>query len=248
MSPDSGLPTPAVPSFVKRDISWLTHHLILVTIIVAVLFGGVYGVENLIEKHDKVREAQSAAQLQLVVAQVKTLETNMAAHDEQTAQREAQYNTTINTLILAQAAREKALQQQIQKNATLTAQQAAARLTEQYKVDVASAQAEADKVMIDLPLARSIVTTFDQNVACQANLVDTRSQVAAEQGKNADLKQQVSDRDAVIAGKNDELGKQKKNYDDQIKTLNDGARKGKLKWFGIGFVTGYIAGKAKLFF
>jgi len=119
-------------------------------------------------------------------------------------------------------------------------------LVEQYKVDVASAQAEADKVLIDLPLARSIVTTFDQNISCQANLTDTKAQLTAEQGKNADLKQQVSDRDGVINGKNDELSKQKKNYDDQITVLKADARKKKLKWFTIGFISGYIVGKTHI--
>jgi len=237
---------PVVPAIVKRELSWLSHHLILVGVIILVLFGGVYEVENLMEKHDKAREQASAQALQLVVAQVKTLENHMATNDAASAQREAQYNATIQTLSAAIAARDKALQQQIQKNATLTAQQAAARLAEQYKVDVASAQAEADKVLIDLPLARSIVTTFDQNVSCQANLTDTETQLTAEQGKNVDLKQQVSDRDSVISGKNEELGKQKKNYEDQISTLKDNARKGKLKWFGIGFVTGYIVGKTHI--
>jgi len=237
---------PVVPAIVKRELSWLSHHLILVGVIILVLFGGVYEVENLMEKHDKAREQASAQALQLVVAQVKTLEDHMATNDAASAQREAQYNATIQTLSVAIAARDKALQQQIQKNATLTAQQAAARLVEQYKVDVASAQAEADKVLIDLPLARSIVTTFDQNVSCQANLTDTKTQLTAEQGKNVDLKQQVSDRDGVINGKNDELSKQKKNYDDQITVLKADARKKKLKWFTIGFISGYIVGKTHI--
>jgi hypothetical protein len=237
--------SPVVPSLLKRDLSWITHHLILVSVLIAVLFVGVYEIENLMEKHDKAREAASAQTLQLIVEQVKMLETHMATNDAAAAQREAQYNATIQALTTAMAARDKQLQQQIQKNATLTAQQAAARLAEQYKVDSAEVQAQNNTVVADLPVARQFVTTFDQNVACQLNLTDTRSQLGAEQGKNKDLAQKVSDRDGVIAGKNDELGKQKKDYENQITVLKDDARKGKLKWFGIGFVTGYIAGRVQ---
>lgn len=245
----SSTPNPIVPAAgLKRDLSWLTHHIILVGIIVLVLFSGVYEVENLMEKHDKAREAASAASLQLVVSQVKALEDHMVTNDAAAAQREAQYQAIISQQMTVIATTNKNLQSQIQKNATLTAQQAAARLAEQYKVDASQVQASGDTIIASLPLTRQFVDTFDKNVACQTNLTATTTQLTAEQGINKDLTQKVSDRDGVITGKNDELGKQKKNYDDQITVLKADARKGKLKWFGIGFVTGYIAAKAERVF
>jgi hypothetical protein len=236
---------PVVPSLVSKEISWLKHHLILTGVLILSLYGGVYGVFSLIDKHDKARDTQNAAALQLVVSQVKVLQDNMAAHDAAADARAAQLQTIIQQQNATIAATNKALQGQLEKNATLTAQQAAARLVEQYKADAKQAQASGDNVLVDLPLTRQIVSTFDQNVACQANLVATGKQLDAVTTINKDLTQKVTDRDGVIKGKDEELGKQKTFYEGRITTLTNDARKGKLKWFGIGFAAGYVYAKAQ---
>lgn len=238
------------PAAIKRDLSWLAHHLILVGIIIGVLFLGVYQIENLMERHDKAREAASAQALQLVVEQVKSLEAHQAQNDAAVAQREAARDVLINSLVATIAKRDAALEQQIKKNATLTAQQAADRLTQQYKAAPGQIVASGDTIIADLPISRQFVNTYDQLIGCTGDLDDTKKLLTAEQARTADLKTQVADRDGVVKGKNDELVKQKGNYEDQIKTLKDGARKSKLKWFAAGFVLGtgvktvvkYIAG------
>src|SRR6266481_2084966 len=118
---------------VKRDLSWLSHHLVITAVIVITLFLGVWGMQNLVEKHDEKNAIRAHEELAVVVDQVKRLETKQAADDAAAQQREAQYNTTIQTLIASINARDKVLDDQLKKNATLTAQQAAARLSDQYK-------------------------------------------------------------------------------------------------------------------
>lgn len=222
----------------KKDLSWIAHHLLLVGIVVAVLFLGVWSAESLIEKHDEKKAQQANVALQVVVDQVKKLEDHQAQNDAAVAQREAARDALIQSLVATIAKRDAALDQQIKKNATLTAQQAAARLSEQYKAQPGEITASGDNVIADLPLARSFVNTFDQLTACTANYSDTQKQLAAEQSRTSDLKTQVSDRDATIKGKDTELGKQKDKYEADIKVLNDKARKSKLKWFVAGVITG----------
>lgn len=235
---------------VKKELSWIAHHLILVAALIVVLFVGVWGVESLIEKHDEKKAQQANIALQVVVDQVKKLEEHQATNDAAVAQREAARDALIQSLVATIARRDAALDQQIKKNATLTAQQAAARLSEQYKAQPGQIVASGDTVIADLPLARSFVNTYDQLVACTANYSDTQKQLTAEQARTTDLKTQVTDRDATIAGKNEELVKQKGKYEADIVVLNAKARKGKLKWFATGFVLGtgiktivkYVAG------
>lgn len=223
---------------VKKELSWIAHHLILVGALIGVLFLGVYGVETLIEKHDEKKAQQANVALQVVVDQVKKLEDHQSQNDAAVAQREAARDALIQSLVATIAKRDAALDQQIKKNATLTAQQAAARLSEQYKAQPGEVIASGDTVVADLPLARSFVNTFDQLTVCSANYSDTQKQLAAEQARTSDLKTQVADRDATIVGKNTELGKQKDKYEADIKVIKDKARKSKLKWFGTGVVTG----------
>ncbi len=225
-------------TFVKKELSWIAHHLILVGVLVAVLFAGVYGIETLIERHDEKKAQEANVALEVVVDQVKKLEEHQAQNDVVVAQREAVRDALIQSLVATISKRDAALDQQIKKNSTLTAQQAAARLSEQYKAQPGEITASGDTVIADLPLARSFVNTFDQLTACSANYLDTQKQLAAEQGRTTDLKTQVTDRDATILGKNDELVKQKGKYEADIKVLNDNARKSKLKWFVAGVVTG----------
>jgi hypothetical protein len=222
----------------KRDLSWIAHHLILVGVLLVTLFLGVYSVEALIEKHDEKKSQQANVALQVVVDQVKKLEDHQAQNDAAVAQREAARDALIQSLVATIAKRDAALDQQIKKNATLTAQQAAARLTEQYKAQPGEIVANGDNILADLPTARSFVNTFDQLSACTANYSDTQKQLATEQARTADLKTQVGDRDNTIKGKDEELVKQKGKYEADIVVLKAQARKGKMKWYAAGVVTG----------
>lgn len=229
-----------VETVVKKELSWVTHHLILVGVLIGVLFAGVYGVEALIEKHDAEKAQQANIALQVVVDQVKKLEQHQADNDAAVAQREAARDALIQSLVATIAKRDASLQVQIQKNATLTAQQAAARISEQYKTQPGEVVASGDNVLVTLPIARTIVNTFDQLTACAANYSDLQKQLGVEQARTTDLKSQIADRDGTIVGKNTELDKQKSKYEADIALLKAQARKSKLKWFGAGVVVGFV--------
>src|SRR5258708_34759321 len=94
---------------VKKELLWLAHHLILVGVLVAVLFLGVWEVESLIEKHDEKKAQQANTALQVVVDQVKKLEDHQAQNDVAVAQREAARDTLIKSLVATIANRDAAL-------------------------------------------------------------------------------------------------------------------------------------------
>lgn len=218
---------------VKKDVSWLTHHLILTGILVAVLFAGVWGVQNIIERHDEKKDAQAHADLAAVVDQVKRLQETQQQHDVEVAQREAARDAIEAQLIATIQQRDKVLDAQIKRNATLTAEQAAARLTEQYKAAPNEITAVGDTVIADLPVSRQLVGTFDSLVVCKADLTDTKTQVAVEQARVTDLRTQVSDRDKTIAGKDEILQKQIK-ADAEDKKIAVNKEKKKHKWYAVG--------------
>lgn len=218
---------------VKKDLSWLAHHLILTGIMVAVLFCGVWGVQNLIERHDEKKDAQAHADLAAVVDQVKRLQDTQAQHDAEVAQRDAARDAREAQLIATIQQRDKALDEQIKVNATLTAQQAAARLAEQYKAAPGEVTANGDTIVADLPIARQFVDTHDSLVSCQADLTDTKTQVAVEQARVADLRTEVADRDKTIAGKDEVLQKQIKADAEDKKVAVDKEKK-KHKWYALG--------------
>lgn len=232
----------------EKTVSFLTHHLILTAVLVIALFTGIFGVQHLIDQHDAVERQRAHEDLAAVVQQVKVLQDKQAADDAATAQREAVRDAIIKDLIAQASARDKALEEQIKKNATLTAQQAAARMVQEYNAPPTAAQAQGDSVLVDLPLSRQIVSTFDSFQTCKADLNGAQQQIEQQKGSIADLKTQVSDRDKTITGKDTELAKQKKADDDDKKIAVNNEKK-KHKWYaiaGMAIVEGiriYFTGK-----
>ncbi len=225
----------AVPAPIKKDVAFLTHHLILTGVILGAITLGAWGVQAMMAKAHKEQADESRLELAVVVDQVKRLEEKQASDDAATQQREAAANALIQSLIAAVNARDKALDDQIKKNGSLSAQEAAARLSQQYNAQPGEIVASGNTVIANLPMSRNFVSTFDTLVVCKADLGDTQKQLSAEQGKETDLKTQISDRDNTIKGKDVELEKQKKADGDDKKVAVDNEKK-KHKWYAIGGV------------
>ena len=90
--------------------------------------------------------------------------------------------------------------------------------------------------------ARSTVSKLEQVPVLKQDLAD-------EQAKNANLSADVNKANdligqgkIVVNGLQLQLQDQNKACTTQIAAVKAEARKGKLKWFGIGFVTGYVSG------
>lgn len=162
-------------------------------------------------------------------------------------QKLADYQETIsqNEKINAQLeqgiiARDALLTAQQKKDATLPPTELGQRW--QALVGDSGIQANASGFTVLDTAAHATVSKLEQVPVLQQNLDD-------EKQKNANLQTDVDKANdlidkgkIVVSGLQLQLTDQNKACSTQIAAVKAEARKGKLKWFGIGFVTGYISG------
>ena len=230
--------TPAQPlqSLEKKAGVFLTTHHIVLYLVLAVVIGiGIYFVES---KYAAVQEARAQA-----------AEQALAVEKDHSAQLTQQYNEN-------EAKRQQEL---LQIYATI------AQIKSQTKVQIVHDQAApapevghrietitgfqqgtitlspTDELIVPLPLAHSIVGLLDQGeadakiVKQQQGVIDTQKGTITDQA--AIIIEDKKVLTATIVADKKELDAEKAN-----------ARKGKLKWFGIGYVAGLATrGAIKIF-
>jgi hypothetical protein len=218
-----------ITSKVATDLAWARHHLFLLAAVSILVFAGVFGVESLLAKHD----AQKDAQWKAVVA----ADQQRLATDEANWAQQFQALTAQNTQLLsAIQTRDAALVVQQKKDATLSANEAAQRLSEQTKAAPGEVTAQGNNLLVDLPISRQIVTSLDQLPVLVANLADMKTQLANEttiaNNAQADATAQKKiNTDQVEACKA------------QVADVKAQARKSKTKIGGIMFTLGIIAAR-----
>ena len=89
-------------------------------------------------------------------------------------------------------------------------------------------------LIVPLPLAVDIVTRLDQGMADAQTVVQQAGIIKNQAGT-------IADQTAIIAEDKKVLTAQIDTDDRVLKAEKANARKGKLKWFGIGFVAGFIS-------
>ena len=251
MSATASTPAPAAPentvsssttstvNRVGQDWSWMIHHLVLVSVLALFVAGGVYGVLDIIARHDVARETKDSAALALIVKQSADLSTKLANDEAQSAAdrviaaaRDAQQTAVIQTLAKTIQARDAALTVALKQNATLSAQQAADKLALQTKAAPGEITVLGDNVTMDLPITRSVLNMGDNLIAAQGDLKDVRGQLVATNVKltdalanDASAQKDLGDAKALIASKDGELKGSAKVCSDQISTLKAKERK-----------------------
>lgn len=91
-------------------------------------------------------------------------------------------------------------------------------------------------------VAQATVSTLEQIPALQESLTDTEKEYKDEVSLNL-AANHVIDADATqIKGLNLQIVDEEKACTAKVDAVNAAARKGKLKWFGIGYVAGFISG------
>jgi len=224
------------------DLNYLKHHILLLAITGAFVIAGIWGVESLVAKHDIATEAKYNSLLAAQVQQNASVEAQITA-------QEAHYQEIEKTLLAQNAQLSKtildentAIAKQRQADATLSAQQAAERISQQVKAAPGEVTANGNNVIADLPVARSIASSLDLLVGTQSELADTQTQLKNETTIDANDKSTIGQQTTLIAGL-------KKQNDDQIvacaaqvSAVKATARKNSLKWFAKGFVTGLVTG------
>lgn len=231
---------------IKRDFSWLQHHLVVAVgaliISAALVYGAVNMVDGIITRHDEKKDAIIQKILDDSKANQAAILAKMSDDQKANAIKDAQTQATIDSLLAQVAADRVALKQQLQKDSTLDAQGAAARLVEQEHANPSQAKAVGDTVVVDLPLTRQIVGDLDKYVEAQKELVNAAAQLEAQKTLTADAKQNFDNAQKVIAADKDTLAAQIKADAADCKVQVDKANAAGNKKGFWGYVAGIISG------
>lgn len=202
-------PASSVITTVERDITWIRAHVLLALLAVALIAGSIIGgialFERLIEAHDeRAAAAQQAKEGVNTAAQAALLAQLQQEHSENLARDTA--NTALIQSLVAQMAQQRAVTaKQVQTDATLDAQAAAARLVTQTKSTPADVTVSNDSVSMTLPLTRIVVANLDQLAQAQSDVTNLEEQLDAQKILTSDSKSELSDANKLIAADKLEL-------------------------------------------
>lgn len=227
-------PTPVKTSWFTSEWIWITSHIFTLLLAGALTVGAIYFVESIITKHDTANATQTAATLATQVAQTKTLEQEIITFEAAEQQRDAEYQKTIAQLTQSITARDNNAQKQQIVDSTLDATAAAQRLIQQTHAGPSEVTTVANTVVLDLPVARDVVSGLDALPVAQADLKDTQSQLTAQKAITKDVQTDDDDQKKLVASQKVLLTDANKNCTAQIAVVNAKARTGKIKAFLLG--------------
>jgi hypothetical protein len=223
---------------VKADYTWLTTHLIQLAIVGALVIASVYGFENLVAKHDALVSARYDTLAAQSAAQNLTIQKQTADQISQLAAQNSQLQSQVSSLAQAISTRDAAL---IQLQKQVVTMQPPALAAEWPKfITHGTVSALPDGVKLDVPAAQDTLQQLEAVPVLEAdkkNLADANSKQATE----------IANAATALKGSQDALASEQASHaaDNKAcevdkKTLKAQARKGKLKWFGLGVVFGFI--------
>lgn len=236
-----------IETTVKTDVaatkSWLLlHERLIITVLVLALVAG-FGYKILSHEAEKDQAAASAAQQALSIQQDenKQLAAQVQASQQQTQALVAQLTAQNAQLQQGIQSRTVVLQTQQKAIQTLPVPDVVNRWTELTGTDASQMTVTPDGVSITPQAARDTVSQLEEVPVLKANLADTQTQVTnltteltASTNLNGLLTTQVS-------GLKVELADTKTADALTLKAAKADARKGKAKWFGIGYVAGWAS-------
>ena len=231
-------PVTTVASKLTSDLAWLRTHIIMLVIVVGLAWGGVYGVESLIAKHDAAQEAKYSVILQAQTAQTTAIE-NKLSSDETNWNQLAQQLTAQNTQLAQQvASRDAQITVLVNKINTMTVPQVAADL--QPKLHAGTATVAPNGVLLDVNAARDVDEQLTKADAILADLSDVKAQLANEVVLYNNAAADAKETHTALAAE------QKKNVDQiqacttEVNKIKSDARKSKSKWAIFGAIGGFI--------
>lgn len=204
-------PTTSVPpvTTIASDITWVRTHLIVALLAVALIAGSIIGgvalFEGLIERHDA---RVAAAQLQkegVDTATQSALLAQLSQAQAANAQRDAEQTALLSSLVSQMKQQHAATDKQVAADASLTAQDSAARLVAQTKSSPGDAVASGDTVVLSLPLTHTVVTDLDLLPQAQADVSNLTGQLSATKVELTDAMSAADAANLVIAADKAEL-------------------------------------------
>lgn len=229
-----------MPTFTE-DITWLKTHLLLLIIVVLLAFGSLYGIESIIAKHDTANSDQWKAILQAQTIQTQSIADKLAADEKTWAQQTAAQQAIISQLASSIVQRNNVLAGRIKQDSTLSATEAAQRISQLTAAQPGEVTAQGDTVQLDLSVSRTVTTDLDRLPVVQADLTDTQKQLSAQTVITTVLQSDIDDKQKLIDAMKTEAVDADKSCKAEITSVKASARKSKLKWFGIGFLIGLVS-------
>ena len=234
--------TPVTPApVVTSKTNWWA---IIIPLLIIALFaaGVVYEIDSLVSRLDAANASKYQSVLVTQAAETKTLQQQLAADSVANAVRDAGYQKTISQLSQSIAIRDANVKKQQAVDNTLDAATAAQRLALQTKAGLGEVNVSGNQVILDLPITRVVVSDLDSIPVLQSDLADTKSQLTAQVALTGDAKKEATDAESVVASQTVQLADSAKSCTAQVAALKATARKSKFRWFGAGFIVGFVSG------
>jgi hypothetical protein len=233
-----------VTSVISKDYSWVVAHLLSLGLVGVLVFASVFGIEHLIVDHDVANSNKytqilntQAAQTAAIQKQQQTDEAHFAVIETALLAQNAQLTKQITT-------RNQTVAVQVSADASLSAQQSAARLSQQTNAASGEIVSTNNSVTMDLPITRVITADLDRLALAQNDLTDTQTQLKNETDIATNTATENANDQKLIASQALQLTDASKACQAQIAVVKSQARKSKLKWFltGLGIGLGLWAG------
>jgi hypothetical protein len=236
--------TPVVPAAPVQ--SWLQRHERIVIVFLALLVS-TWGLGKFLDSRAVATEARAASAEQALSAQ-KTLDTQNAS---QTATVLAQYQSMVvalsgqNASLAASAAQRQAtLAKDKATDSTLALPVLAVKLQNLGNAPDGTVSTTPNSVNLTQSGAVAVVQTLEEVPVLQATLKDTQTALAASAATQKQGDTVIADQAKQITGLNLTITDQDKACKAQIAAEKAAARKGKWKFFKIGFVSGFLTREA----
>ena len=228
--------------------SWLKQHERLIIIFMVLAVGGwlVNHYLNHVDTLDK--QKQTAAETQL--ADQKAANAQLQTKINETVQ---EYETQLATITQQNAKLASSIQT---RNTALSQQQAIDKtaapsyLLTRWKDIMGTSVPDIDNAItitptganVSQPAAEATVAQLEQIPVLQQNVNDLEKEDASNKDELTTANQLIGQQKTQIDGLYKEVNDNEKACTATVNTLKIEAKKGKLKWFGIGYVSGFISG------
>lgn len=236
-----------ISTAVTTSESWLKQHERLIIVALVLLVGGWFGQHWLNNTAAKNAAAATLATQQLAAQKAK---------DDQFAAQLQQQGEQYQELVVTLAQQNKQLSTQIISRTTvLKTQQAtdqalpvpalASRWEQLAALKNTDVVSNADgSITVTENGARDTVIALEQVPELTANLVDTQSELRNDQTELDKANTLIGGLNTQVVNLSTQLVDQKKADDATLASVKANANKSKLKWFGAGFVVGFISRSA----
>lgn len=228
--------TAAPTSLLSKEWAWVTSHIISLTLFAAIGVFGVYKVESLAEAHDAKEAALYTSLSAAQTAQNQTLENQLKTDEANWATVQAQLLAQNSQLAQAITQKNQQLAVQVKADATLDAQSAAAKLSQQSDASSGEVTAQNNTINIDIPVARRIVADLDTLPVVQSDLSATQTQLTNETTIASNNAQDAADQKKVVTGLQTQIADDSKACDAKVAAANAKVKKAGIKGFFYGAV------------